>query len=150
MGIIWFFKSLPILRLLTQAKGQDSLWRNYWEVSSQGFFLRFQSGFSTDTEEAFNWLKSSSTDSLQCTAIYLVTHPPEITQGRPHTCFPPQNTSTLVYLIPEQDFPTFLKLDRLEEKEQYHRPIISHFLCIYFVGYFWLSPWESRGLPVSK
>lgn len=131
MGIIWFFKSLSILRLLTQAKGQDSLWRNYWEVSSQGFFLRFQFGFSTDTEAAFNWLKSSSTDSLQCTAIYLVTHPPEITQGRLHTCLPPQNTSTLVYLIPEQDFPTFLKLDRLEEKELSQANYISFFVLLF-------------------
>lgn len=136
MGIIWFFKSLSILRLLKQAKGQDSLWRNYWEVSSQGFSLRFQFGLSTDTEEAFNWLKSSSTDSLQCTAIYLVIHSPEIIQERPHTCLPPQNTSTLVYLIPEQDFPTFLKLVRLEDKEQYHRPIISHFLVLLFCRIF--------------
>lgn len=51
---------------------------------------------------------------------------------RTYTCLLPQNTSSLGFSYSITDFLTFLKLDRLEGKVQYHSPVISHLLCFYF------------------
>lgn len=125
------------MRILKQAEGQNLLWGKYWKVPSQGLPPQIPVSFQH---------RHTSTDSLQCKALYLVLHPQIWHREKTTYLLLPQNTSSLAYLIPEQDFLTFLKLDRLEGKVQYHRPVTSHFLCAFILSDYILSlsPWVKR------